>query len=201
MPEQNLYQKKFMIDPAAVAFDIDSVVADTMSLFIDIARDEFNINGIQYSDFTSYFLEECIDVDEDIIAAIIQKLLDGNYEAALKPFKGAPRVLGRLGREHAPVLFVTARPYPGPISSWIRETIALDPGAMEIVATGSFEAKTDILLERRISFFVEDRLETCFSLAKAGITPVLFKQPWNRANSRFVEVDTWHDLEKLIEFK
>ena len=53
-----------MIDPSAVAFDIDSVVADTMSLFIDIARDEFNINGIQYSDFTSYFLEECIDVDE-----------------------------------------------------------------------------------------------------------------------------------------
>ena len=72
---------------------------------------------------------------------------------------------------------------------------------MEIVATGSFEAKTDILLERHISFFVEDRLETCFSLAEAGITPVLFKQPWNRANSRFVEVDTWHDLEKLIEFK
>ena len=52
----------------------------------------------------------------NIIAAIIQKLLDGNYEAALRPFKGAPQVLGRLSREHAPVLFVTARPYPGPIS-------------------------------------------------------------------------------------
>ena len=190
-----------MIDPAAVAFDIDSVVADTMNLFIDIARDEFDITGIQYSDFTSYFLEDCIDVSQDIITAIIQKLLDGDYGATLRPFAGAPEVLARLGRDYAPVLFVTARPYPGPISDWIRETTALDPGALEIVATGSYEAKTDILLDRHISFFVEDRLETCVSLFDAGITPVLFKQPWNRKNKRFVEVDTWHELEKLIEFK
>jgi len=190
-----------MIDPAAVAFDIDSVVADTMNLFIDIARDEFNINGIQYSDFTSYFLEDCIDVGQDIIAAIIQKLLDGDYDATLRPFAGAPEVLARLGRDYAPVLFVTARPYQGPIGDWIRETVAIDPGAIEIVATGSYEAKTDILLDRHISFFVEDRLETCVSLVEAGITPVLFKQPWNRKNNQFVEVDTWHELEKLIKFK
>ena len=190
-----------MIDPAAVAFDIDSVVADTMNLFIDIAREEYNITGIQYSDFKTYALEDCIDVNQDIIGDIIQKLLDGNYSAPLRPFKGAPEVLARLGRAHAPVLFVTARPYPGPITDWIRDTVPLDPSATEIIATGDFEAKVDILLDRQISFFVEDRLETCFSLVDAGITPVIFKQPWNRKNNRFVEVDTWYELENLIEFE
>jgi len=44
------------IDPTSVAFDIDGVVADTMSLFIDIARDEFNLKNITYEQITSYSL-------------------------------------------------------------------------------------------------------------------------------------------------
>jgi len=36
-----------MIDPTSVAFDIDGVVADTMSLLIDIARREFELNSIR----------------------------------------------------------------------------------------------------------------------------------------------------------
>ena len=39
-----------MIHPASVAFDIDGVIADTMTLFLDIARDVFHINGIRYED-------------------------------------------------------------------------------------------------------------------------------------------------------
>ena len=39
-----------MIDPAAIAFDIDGVVADTMSLFLEIARDVHHINHIRYED-------------------------------------------------------------------------------------------------------------------------------------------------------
>jgi uncharacterized HAD superfamily protein len=46
-----------MIDPTSVAFDIDGVVADTMTLFLDIARQEYNLNSIQYSDITSYKLD------------------------------------------------------------------------------------------------------------------------------------------------
>ena len=37
----------FKIDPASIAFDIDGVVADTMTLFLDIARDEYNIDWIR----------------------------------------------------------------------------------------------------------------------------------------------------------
>ena len=59
-----------MIDPAAVAFDVDGVIADTMALFIDIARDEYAINGIRYEDITCYMLEECLDIEPDIINAI-----------------------------------------------------------------------------------------------------------------------------------
>jgi len=188
------------IDPTSVAFDIDGVVADTMSLFIDIARDEFNLKNILYEQITSYSLEECIDINKEIMASIVQKLLDGNYSATLQPIKDAPKVLSKLGRKYGPVLFVTARPYPGPIKKWILENLSLGQPSIEIVTTGSFDAKAEILKDRNISYFVEDRLETCFTLKEAGITPILFKQPWNRQNNRFIEVGSWNELENLIAF-
>jgi len=189
-----------MIDPMAVAFDIDGVVADTISLFVEIIRNDFNIKWLKYDDITSYSLEGIDGVDHDVVAAAIEKVLEGNYKGPLKPFDGAPEVLKRLGRDYGPVLFVTARPHPGPIEQWIAETIGLPPESTEIIATGSFEGKTDILLKRNISFFIEDRFETCVLLKDAGITPILFKQPWNRKNQLFFEVNNWKELEAIIDY-
>ncbi|QTA91048.1 5' nucleotidase, NT5C type [Desulfonema magnum] len=194
------------IDTASIAFDIDGVFADTMTLFLDIARDEYDLKNFQYSDITSYSLEECLKIDREVVESIITKLLDGNHTSPLKPIEGSPEVLTRLGRKqieqgHIPaVLFVTARPYLGPIYDWILNFLPFDSSYIEVVATGSYEGKTDVLLEKGISHFVEDKLETCFLLKEAGITPVLFKQPWNRQNHPFAEVSNWKELESLIAF-
>ena len=191
---------KFMIDPSSVAFDIDGVFADTMTLFLDIAREEYNIDGIMYEDITCYILEECIDIDPNIIEKIITRIIEGSHRAILKPITGATNVLTRLGRHHSPILFVTARLYQDPIYDWIQSILPLDSDSIEVVATGSFDAKVDVLSDRDISYFVEDRLETCFPLQEAGITPVLFKQPWNRKSHPFKEVSNWRELELLIKF-
>ena len=192
--------KKFMIDPTSVAFDIDGVVADTMTLFIDIAREDYKIDGIRYEDITRYFIEECLDIDKQIIKEIINKIVDGSHTSPLKPITGAPNVLSRLCRKYSPILFVTARLNDGPIYDWIRSILPFGSNSIEVIATGSHEAKVDVLSKRNILCFVEDRLETCFFLQEAGVTPVLFKQPWNRKSHPFVEVGTWRELESLIEF-
>lgn len=192
--------EKFMIDPSSVAFDIDGVFADTMTLFLDIAREEYEIDRVKYEDITCYTLEDCIDIDGEIIEKIITKIMDGNYNAPLKPIDGATSVLTRLGQGYGPILFVTARSYNGPIFDWIQSVLPLSADSIEVIATGSFEAKVDVLSKRNILYFVEDRLETCFPLNAAGITPVLFKQPWNRKKHPFIEVDTWSELESLINF-
>ena len=189
------------IDPATVAFDVDSVIADTMRLFLDIARDHYRINSIRYEDLTSYELTTCLDLDVQVISAIIDRIQNGQYSATLKPIAGAPEVLARVGRNHRPLLFVTARPYPGPINDWLHDTLSMALSDMEIIATGSYEGKIAVLLERGVDCFVEDRLETCYSLKTAGITPILFKQPWNRRPHPFLEVETWRELETLLVFK
>ncbi|MCK4987122.1 MAG: haloacid dehalogenase, partial [Desulfobacterales bacterium] len=88
----------------------------------------------------------------------------------------------------------------GPLCDWIQRTLALDPAAVEVISTGSHDGKTNILLDRNISYFIDDRLETCFALQDAGVRPVLFKQPWNREPHPFVEVGSWDELQALIEF-
>jgi hypothetical protein len=189
-----------MINPSSIAFDVDGVFADTMTLFLDIARDKYGITWIKPEDITSYSIEDCIDIDKNITDDILKMITNGNYKATLIPIAGAPKVLERLGKSQKRLLFVTARPYPGPIYEWMSSVLPLEPDTIEIITTGAFEGKLDVLLSRDIKYFVEDRLETCFSLKEAGITPVLFKQPWNRKAHPFVEVETWDDIEKLIEF-
>lgn len=188
------------IDPASVAFDIDGVIADTMNLFLDIARSEYNIDWVRYEDITCYQVEDCLELDIDVITAIFTRIMDGDYSMPLKPLDGAPDVLARLGKQYNPLRFITARPYLGPIDGWLKTVLALDAPSIEIVATGSFDGKVDVLAERDITYFVEDRLETCFSVDQAGIVPVLFKQPWNRKSHPFMEVGSWQELESLIDF-
>jgi hypothetical protein len=189
------------ISPTAIAFDIDGVIADTMTLFLDIARAEYGIRGVRYEDITSYLLEDCLEMDPGVIDRIITRIMDGDYTAPLTPIAGAPEFLNRLAGRCDTILFVTARPYIGPIDGWIRSLMpSAGPAAIDIVATGSFEAKTDVLSGRNIAHFVEDRLETCFALSAAGIVPILFTQPWNRQPHPFIEVSSWGELSGLIQW-
>ena len=81
-------------DPAAELFDsrrkdIEGVVvvlpnfgdekgvADTMRLFIDIARKEYNIDHISYAGITSYSLSDCLDMEEKVMEAILCRIQDG----------------------------------------------------------------------------------------------------------------------------
>jgi len=190
-----------MIDPAALAFDIDGVIADTMHLFLDILRDHYDVTSVRYADITSYRLDHCLDLDEDILEGAVARILDGGYRADLKPIPGAGRVLRRIGESTGRILMVTARPEPGPIESWMNQLLDGQHHRARIVATGSFEAKTDVLLENGIKWFVEDRLETCHLLKTAGIEPVVFRQPWNQEPHDFLHVGSWLELEQQIAFR
>ncbi len=189
----------FKIDPAVLAFDVDGVCADTMRLFLDILQEEFGINRIRYEDITSYSLENCLNLDSEIIRQAVNKILDGDHRAVLKPIPGAIKVLEKIGKRHDALIFVTARPHPEPIKSWLQQQLNLDPQMIDVIATGAFDAKPGVLLEKNISFFVEDRLDTCFPISEAGITPILYCQPWNREIHPFTEINNWEELEILLD--
>ena len=189
-----------MIDPALLAFDIDGVIADTMHLFLDILKDHYDIHTVRYADITAYRLDQCLDLDEDVLNGAVARILDGSYRAALKPLPDAGRVLRRIGDTTGRILMVTARPEAGPIEAWMNRLLDGQHHRATLVTTGSFEAKTAVLLDNGIKWFVEDRMETCHLIRAAGISPIVFRQPWNREAHDYLEVESWQELEQWIAF-
>lgn len=189
-----------MIDPMTVAFDVDGVIADTMTLFLELARRDYGITGLNYEDITSYSLEDSLAMDPEVIRTILNRIIAGDYTDPLPAIDGAGPVLSRISEYRSPLLFVTARPFPGPISDWMCDLLGIEPAAVQVVATGTYQAKAKVLHESGIRCFVEDRLETCYRLQEEGIEPVLYRQPWNRESHPFIEVGNWQELENLIAF-
>ncbi|NVM57705.1 MAG: haloacid dehalogenase [Desulfobacterales bacterium] len=188
-----------MIAPGNIAFDIDGVFANTMALFLEIARKDYGINRIKYEDITQYFLEECLDIEPEVIRVIINRILEEDFDGELKPVEGAVEVLSEIARK-GPLLFVTARPKLSPIKAWVEKMLPQQASRIEVIATGTFEGKVDMLKVRGLQYFVEDCLEICFMLGEHGIIPILFNQPWNRSPHPFHEVSTWAEIRALIDF-
>jgi hypothetical protein len=197
--KQPLHRRLAGIPKDRLAFDIDGVVADIMTPFLDLARERFNVgHHLRYEHITTFFLEDCLDLPPSVIAALIRELIDRPHELPVEPFPQAVPVLTRLARE-GPLLFVTARDRAGPIETWLHRTLAgVPPAAIRVVATGDADAKIHSLRDYGIEYFVEDRLETCLQLADNGITPIVFAQPWNRQPHPFLEVEDWPALAGLL---
>jgi uncharacterized HAD superfamily protein len=181
-----------------LGFDIDGVVADIMTTFLDMARQRYGPHPFSYEDITTFYLEDCLGFDPSIVAALIRELIDRPHELAVEPFPQAVPVLSRLAEEN-PLVFVTARDRSAPIQLWLNRTLAPVPSrSIWVMATGDPDTKLHYLRAHAIEYFVEDRLETCFDLAREGITPIVFAQPWNRKPHPFLEVSGWPELAKLL---
>ena len=190
------------IAPSDLAFDIDGVVADTMAVFVRLAREHFGLTWLTKDDLRRYDLGACLKIDREVLNELICMTLDDEHTLQVPPMHGAAEVLTELAR-HGPLRFVTARIWPESIVRWLRQTLPdVDASRIEVFATGLPEAKCDILKELKIRYFVEDRFETCELLSQNGIQPLLFDQPWNRMPEAgaFPRIENWSQLEQTISF-
>ncbi len=185
------------IQPHELAFDVDGVFADTFKVFIRMIRDKYNIN-VKYEDITEYDFWNVIEIDEAISRKVLQDILDKPLQIGIKPIDGSVEILTRL-LEIGPVHFITARNNQSAIMDWIKHHLDLDNlEYIKIDATGSHLEKLPVLLENNIKYFVDDRLETCYMLDKASITPIIFEQPWNQTEHPFQTVHDWSEISDLI---
>ncbi|MBF0549466.1 MAG: haloacid dehalogenase [Deltaproteobacteria bacterium] len=187
------------IDPRDIAFDVDSVFAQTMTLFVKLVNDRFGPGHLKYEDITSYYLADCLNLDAEVILELITLLIDKPIEVNLACYPGAPEVINQISRQ-TDILFVTARTTAEPIRDWIQHVLPeVDPAKIEVIATANHELKPGILLDHGKKYFVDDRLETCALLEQHGITPIIFDQPWNRADVRFLRVGNWPEIASLLD--
>ena len=188
------------IDPRLLAFDIDGVVADTMEVFVRLAHERYGLTHISKQDMLSYNLFECLGLEKQVMDDLIRLTLDEEHTMQIPPVPGAPEVLTELAAT-APLRFVTARISSELITQWLFTILPDVPNEkIKVMASGSPEAKLDILKGLEIRYFVEDRIETCRHLKEAGIEPLLFDQPWNRKDSAddIIRIRNWMQLKEWV---
>lgn len=188
-----------LIDAADIAFDIDGVVADTFRSFVTLAEKDHGIR-IHYETITEYEFWKVLDISEHHTRTIIHKILEQPVEIGIRPISGARDVIMSL-LQTGPVRFVTARPDPGSILRWMTEVLEIPcTDGILLEATGDPDLKASFLAREEVKYFVEDRLETCYSLQDASIVPIVFDQPWNRKPSSFMRVRDWREIAAIIQW-
>lgn len=188
------------IAPDRLAFDIDGVVADTMAVFLRLAQERYGFTHLTREHLKSYDLYRCLDIEKETLDELICLTLDDEHTRIVPPEPGAVEVLTELA-EYTPLRFVTARIWPESIIEWLHEVLSeVAPERIQVTATGDPNAKLNILKELGVRYFVDDRIETCELLARDGVTPLLFDQPWNRVPTpiSFLRVENWTHIRQLV---
>jgi len=183
-----------------LAFDIDGVVADTFRAFVKVARSQYGVQ-LQYEAITDYDFMSVMDIKGDVFNEIIERVLEDPLGMGISPMNGAVEVLVRL-MELGPLVLVTARPDNGAIERWLEENLGLNGNNNRIYleATGTHREKLPRLLKHGIKYFIEDRLETCYLIREASLTPIVFEQPWNQKPHPFRTVKDWEEIDALVKW-
>ncbi len=187
----NIHQK--IIPVETLGLDIDCVVADTMEAFSRLAQKNHGITIVP-EQITRFNVEECLDIDKDIVDHIFYKLMIDPIKYELKLLPDALPVLQKLQR-HAPLTFVTARPDKEPVVEWLTHELGKKTTSnMRVIAMGDHDGKTRHIKELGISHFIDDRFETCEDLHNKGITAIVYDQPWNHNQHTLPIVRNWQDI-------
>ncbi len=185
------------IPPQLLGFDFDGVVADTAEAFLRLACEEYGHCSFSVEDITCFEVENCLDMDRKTVEEIFSRILVDSVAAGLRPMPGAVEVMTELSRT-ASVTIVTARPLAHPVLEWLHAVFpASVADGVKLVAMGDHDGKAAHIRREGLLYFIDDRPRTCMQLAAAGITPLVFSQPWNRHRHDFQTVSCWHDIRNL----
>ncbi len=186
------------INPAQTGFDFDGVIADIGEAFLRIACYQYEYCDIRIDDITHFHVEQCTDMNPQIVESIFTQILNDSVGSELKPMPGSIEVLKQMA-EIAPVKIITARPIAAPVIHWFEQYMERDTVAnIQLVAMGDHDDKARYIKELNLTHFIDDRAETCYQLQEAGIKSILFAQPWNRSHHADIpKVDSWDDIKNL----
>ena len=185
------------INPGLLGFDFDGVIADTAETFLRLACEEYNLCDIRLEDITHFDVEQCLNVNPEIINTIFMRVLKDSIGTGLQPMPGAVDVLCELA-DMAVVTVVTARPYSGPVHDWLKTMLPKSTlPKIRVVAMGAHDDKSRHVHKQGLQYFIDDRAETCVQLTETGINSIVFSQPWNQDRHQLPTVNSWQEIRAL----
>ena len=178
-----------------IAFDFDEVVVDNISLVIKIANELGYDHSIEFDKIRTYCIEQNdVGITYEqlrIVFYIMEKYREYDYNI----FPGAEKVLNYVAKETQSVDFVSAR---RKIPQILLSKIFGNKIDSARFACCHGTDKVEALRNSGKSIIIEDRLETCHVIAKAGLTPIVYNRPWNNVSHPYKTVYDWEDIANLI---
>lgn len=188
------------LQPAAVGFDFDGVIADIGEAFIRLACREYGYCSIRLEDIRSFQIELCLPLEPTIVDQIFAAILHDSLGTGLKPMNGAIATLTRLSRL-ANITVITARSELQPVRDWLDYHCPAETARhIKLIATGNHDNKESFIKKCGLHHFIDDRARTCQQLAEAGLEPIVYTQPWNRSRHNLPSVADWTEIAGLFDF-
>lgn len=186
------------IPPDQIGFDFDGVIADIGETFIRLACKEHGYCSLELDHIKTFQVEECLDIPFEIVARIFEDILQDSINTGLKPIAGAIETLIHLSSRSS-VTIITARPEIDPVRKWLDLYCGLETSEkITLVTSGDHDDKERYIRQHNLSYFVDDRVHTCVQLSEAGLTPLVFSQPWNRGQHDLVSVESWQEISCML---
>ncbi len=186
------------IHPASIGFDFDGVIADIGEAFVRLACSKYGYCSFTLEEIKTFQVDECIPVPREVVENIFQDIIVDTLAAGVIPLPGAISTLETLSEISRP-LIITARPLREPVSLWLKHYLSSKAFAqVRVIATKAHDNKVPFIQREGLTHFIDDRDTTCDQVAKAGLTPILFRQPWNRDCIAFKTVQNWLHISQLL---
>lgn len=189
------------INPEKIGFDFDCVIADTANTYLEILCKKYGYCSYSLEDIVNFEVEECIDVPAEITIKIFSEMEKDPLKTGVSPIPGAVQTLTKLAQVCQPAI-ITARNLTEPVYLWLETHLpALDQATIRnfrVAASGDHNDKLTSIKQYGITHFVDDRAMTCQTLAEAGITPLVFDQPWNRGRHTQQVITNWQEINTLL---
>lgn len=190
-----------------IAVDIDAVLADFLSKFLEYRNYIYHTNYVR-DDFYTYIWAEVFGESKEQMYAILSDFFESGYVDQIKPMPGAVAGIGALEKQGHEVYVVTSRPrmIKDLTLRWLRKNFGNVFKAVFFSnqpAYGSFgPTKGEICRQIRAKVFIDDQLSYCRECLEEGRRVFLFDNPWNKdldVPSGVIRAYSWPEIIENIK--
>lgn len=192
-----------------IGIDKDDVLVDLNGRLHPFHNKHYG-TSVTFEDLHTFDLNRMWGCTPDEALERVYRFYDSTEFAGLVPVEGAVEAVAKLS-EHNRLMVVTSRP-----SFMLERTqSSLDryfPGLFDGVhLTNGFSRegvkvkKSEVCLKLGITALIDDHVDNLIDCAENGITPILFRRPWNRSLTEvelrshgITPADNWFHVLELL---
>ena len=189
-----------------IGIDIDSVIADSIELFIPYLNKRFNRN-LALKDIVHYEFEKCYGVSQEEVLEVFKELTRNNLWDKIKPLDYAEIFLEELSKFFS-IIIVTSRPEKHMrqmTARWLEKhkfkydaLLFMNEGDGDKYITGKKN-------NYHFDLFIEDCLEFALKILEYKIPVLIYDYPWNQCSDpRLIRVanlkEALENIKKLFPF-